>query len=437
MTERSVSPLLDGLDHLSQGPQWLSEQRRTAAQAVLSSGLPTKKTEAWRFTSVRPITGTEFTDALPDYDDQAIMSRIDERLGTDDGWRLPVVHGVPRFDLCDSSRSSSRNGVRVRSIADVLRDDAQALEPYLGSAVESSHFAALNSARFKDGVWVHVDSDLKGAIHLVHLAARSSAPSISYPRVLITTEANSALCLVETHLGAPEGKAHLTNAAVEVLVSDNASVEHIVVHEDAAFHVSRVDVRQAKNSRYRSKVITFGGRLLRTDTCVMLEGPGAECELSGAYHAQGDDHVDHHTRVEHRSAQCTSRQNYRGVLDDRSTAVFDGIVIVHRDAQKTEAHQENRNLLLSDKANVHTKPHLEIDADDVICSHGATVGSLDEEQLFYMRARGIPEKMARALLTYAFLKSIVDTIADSTLRTRLEEALSARLPQGDVIRSLK
>jgi Fe-S cluster assembly protein SufD len=168
----------------------------------------------------------------------------------------------------------------------------------------------------------------------------------------------------------------------------------------------------------------------------LLQGKGAECQLDGAYLIDGEDHVDHHTLVEHRAAHCRSAQTYRGIVSGKGTAVFDGIVVVHRDAQKTEAHQENRNLLLSETATVHTKPHLEIDADDVVCSHGATVGSLDEDQLFYLRARGVPEELAHSMLTYAFLKSIVDRVSDEPTRVRMREALLTRIPHGDDIREV-
>ena len=439
MSDSVTLPILSGLDSLPLGPSWLSAQRKQAAESLLASGLPTKKTEAWRFTPVRPITTTQFGVLATDYADAAIVAKVKAVTESVSGWVLPVVQGVPRFDLA----TDAPKNLSVRSIADTLGKDAPLLENTLGSAVDNSHFAALNSARFEDGVWIHADADADAdaevheAIHIVHVSPEANELSINFPRVLITTGKNASLKLVENYVGSADEHAHLTNAVVEVLVAENSSVEHVRIHEDSAFHVSRVDVRQAQDSRYKSTVVTLGGALLRTDIRVMLEGKGAECDLQGAYHTRGQDHVDHHTLVEHRSAHCTSRQNYRGVLDDRSTAVFDGIVIVHRDAQKTEAHQENRNLLLSDKANVHTKPHLEIDVDDVICSHGATVGSLDKDQLFYMQARGIPETMARALLTYAFLESVIEKIEDPAIRARLEDTLIARLPQGEVIASLR
>jgi Fe-S cluster assembly protein SufD len=242
------------------------------------------------------------------------------------------------------------------------------------------------------------------------------------------------LTLIETYSGTESGQ--LSNAVVEVDLGRNAKMSHVRVHENAGLQVGRVDVRQAADSRYRSTVITLGGALLRFDVRCLLQGKGAQCQLDGAYLLEGDDHVDHHTLVEHQAPHCQSTQTYRGIVSGKGTAVFDGVVVVHRDAQKTEAHQENRNLLLSDTATVHTKPHLEIDADDVICSHGATVGALDESQLFYLRARGVPKDLARAMLTYAFLESVVDRISHAATRARMREALLARIPYGEEIRGV-
>ena len=182
--------------------------------------------------------------------------------------------------------------------------------------------------------------------------------------------------------------------------------------------------------------MTLGGALLRFDVRCLLQGKGAECQLDGAYLVDGEDHVDHHTLVEHQAPHCRSEQTYRGIASGKGTAVFDGIVVVHRDAQKTEANQENRNLIISESATVHTKPHHEIDADNVVCSHGATVGSLYEDQLFYLRARGIPADLAHTMLTYAFLESIVDRVGHEPTRDRMREALLARIPRGEDIREV-
>jgi Fe-S cluster assembly protein SufD len=295
------------------------------------------------------------------------------------------------------------------------------------------HFAALNTALFTDGLWIDVPAGtvVDQPIEIEH---PTGLQGVGYPRILVTVGEGAELALIENYAGRATGQ--LTNSVVEIDLGRNAKVNHVRVHEDAGLHVGRVDVRQAADSRYGSTVVTLGGALLRFDVRCLLAGRGAECQLDGAYFADRNDHVDHHTLVEHQAAHCRSEQTYRGIASGTATAVFDGIVVVHRGAQKTEAHQENRNLLLSETATVHTKPHLEIDADDVICSHGATVGALDEDQLFYLRTRGVPEALANAMLTYAFVESIIDRVAHEPTRARMQEALLARIPHADEIRGV-
>lgn len=384
------------------GPEWLRSLRSRAADALREQGLPTKKTEAWRFTPLRSV----------------VKARFEPRSGAGP----ELVEPVPE-------------GVTVRSLREVLEREPVLLEGKLGSN-PSEHFSALNTALFEDGLWVDVESGVQVSkpIQLRHRLGPSAGSPVVYPRALVTLAEGSEVSLLETYTCDP-GE-HLTNAVAEVHVGRNAKLDHVRVHENAGFQVGRVDVHQDRDSSYRSVVVTLGGALLRFDVRVLLEGPGAECQLDGAYLVEGDDHVDHHTLVEHRAPRCSSRQTYRGIASERGTAVFDGIVVVHRDAQKTEAHQENRNLLLSESATVHTKPHLEIDADDVVCSHGATVGALDEEQLFYLRARGIPEELARAMLTFAFIEQIVDEVGHEGTRNRLRDAVLARIPRGDAIREV-
>jgi len=385
------------------GPPWLRALRGRAADALRAQGLPTKRTEAWRFTPVRSVVDAEF-------------SQEDE--------------GVP------SVVSSLPDGVAARSLREVLQTKPELLEGRLDIGGAPTHFAALNTALFTDGLWIDVPAGvaIEEPIELAHAIPTSSEPGVVYPRVLVTVGDHAELTLVETYASSNRGQ--LTNSVVEVALGRSARMSHARVHENAGLQVGRVDVRQDADSGYRSTVITLGGTLLRFDVRCLLQGKGAECQLDGAYLVDGEDHVDHHTLVEHEASHCRSEQTYRGMASGKGTAVFDGIVVVHRDAQKTEAHQENRNLLLSETATVHTKPHLEIDADDVICSHGATVGSLDEDQLFYLRTRGIPEDLAHAMLTYAFLEAVVDRVAHEPTRERMREALLARIPRGDDIRGV-
>jgi Fe-S cluster assembly protein SufD len=397
LTDTSRQTLLRTLpSSFDTGPAWLRALRARAADALRTAGLPTKKTEAWRFTPVRSVVEAELPRAERD---------------------APSVLAVP-------------DGVVVRSFEAVLENEPELLSGRLDLAGAPEHFSALNTALFTDGLWIDVPG---GANIDTPIEIRHATPSagVSYPRILVTAGESAEVTLIETYAG--EVGEHLTNSVVEVDLASNAKVSHVRVHENAGLQVGRVDVRQAADSRYQSTVVTLGGALLRFDVRSLLEGKGAECRLDGAYLVEEQDHVDHHTLVEHRAPHCRSDQTYRGIASGKGTAVFDGVVVVHRDAQKTEAHQENRNLLLSDAATIHTKPHLEIDADDVVCSHGATIGALDEDQLFYLRARGIPEDLARSMLTFAFLESIIDRIAHEPTRARLREALLARIPHGDEI----
>lgn len=402
MTSESRQTLLGSLPpSFDSGPGWLRALRGRAAEALRTQGLPTKRTEAWRFTPVRSVAEGEF---------------------------------APQTDSVPSVASSIPHGVTVTSLKEVLQDRPALLEGRLDLGGAPTHFAALNTALFDDGLWIDVPAGTVAAepLELNHNILASSERGVTYPRVLVTVGDNAEFSLIETYAGKEVGP--LTNSVLEVELGRNAKMSHVRVHENAGLQVGRVDVRQAEDSGYRSTVVTLGGALLRFDVRCLLQGKGAECQLDGAYLVDGDDHVDHHTSVEHQASHCRSSQTYRGIVSGRGTGVFDGIVIVHRDAQKTEAHQENRNLLLSDTATIHTKPHLEIDADDVVCSHGVTVGSLDEDQLFYLRARGIPEDLAHAMLTYAFLESIVDRVSHEPTRVRLSEALRTRIPHGDAIR---
>lgn len=403
MTDASRHTLLESLPASFDGPEWLRALRGRAAEALREQGLPTKKTEAWRFTPVRSVVDAEFSQ--------------------EDG-------GVP------SLVSSLPDGVTARSLRQVLEAQPELLQGRLDLGGAPTHFAALNTTLFTDGLWIDVPAGLavEVPIELVHAVSTSPEPGVVYPRVLVTVGDHAELTLVEAYASGDPGQ--LTNSVVEVALGRNAKMSHVRVHENAGLQVGRVDVRQDADSGYRSTVITLGGALLRFDVRCLLQGKGAECQLDGAYLVDGEDHVDHHTRVEHQASHCRSEQTYRGIAAGKGTAVFDGIVVVHRDAQKTEAHQENRNLLLSEMATVHTKPHLEIDADDVICSHGATVGSLDEDQLFYLRARGIPNDLAHSMLTFAFLKSVVDRVDHEPTRQRMREAVLARIPHGDDIRGI-
>jgi Fe-S cluster assembly protein SufD len=414
------------------GPGWLTELRRTAAAHLRDRGLPTKKTEAWRFTPVAPLAQASFAPRPGSAAHARALELASARVGDDGTWQLVVADGLPLL----GSASAPPAGVEVRSLAEVLEREPARVEAHLGKHAPQEDFAALNAALFRDGVFVHVraGSTVAQPIHLVHVGQTGAEPTASYPRVLVVVEEGAQALLLESFL-VDEGVSHLTNVVSETVLGQGAHLHHVRVAFGApqGLHTAVQAVHQARGSVYRSQVVTMGGGLARLDLRAVLDGEGAECRLEGVYHVTDREHVDHHTRIEHAKPRCASSQVYRGILDGRGHAVFDGTVVVRPHAQHTEAHQENRNLLLSDDAAINTKPHLEIDADDVKCSHGATIGSLDEAQMFYLTARGIGREQARALLTFAFVRELLERIPHEPLRHALGQAVLARLPHGEAI----
>ena len=400
--------LLSTVPPVDEAPAWLVPLRKTAAEA-LASGLPTKKTEAWRFTKVSHLLDAEIQPAV------AEQSAGFATLG--DAWRVFVHAGRP------IPGPNAPDGVTVQTGLD-------AEVPELGTLAKDRHFTALNSASFSDVLVLRVS---KQVVDRPIEIEYGGSPGAAYPRVLVVLEKQASLRLVER----TSGESATSVAVTEVIVGQGARLDHVRVHQDRGSFIGTLAVRLERDAHYHSHVVSVGGALMRLDLDVALQGPGAECWLDGVYHAAGREVIDHHVRVDHLGPHCTSHQRYRGVLDEKGTAVFDGQAIVHRSAPSSEAHQENRNLLLSDAANVHTKPHLEIDHDEVVASHGATVGALDSQSLFYLRSRGIPTSLARSILTLGFLRELLEQIPDEALRTDLTETLVSRLPESDALRSFE
>lgn len=416
------------------GPAWLAGLRRDAAAGLRERGFPTHKTEEWRFTPVKPVVSVAFEPApAPARTDWSAW--VNERIGAEDGThRIVLVNGVP------VALEGNPAGWEISSLGRVLAEDPGALEGDLGAIARSEYFAAMNAALFEDGLLVRVGAGKapETPLHIVHVAAPGDGPTAAYPRVYVDCGEASAAALVETYLCADlGGEKHLTNTVTEIALQPGARLDHTRIFEGGpGYHVGKLGVRAGRDSCYTSRAVALGGAWYRLDIDVALAGPGAECALDGAYHVTGKDHVDHHTFIDHAAERCSSNEHYRGILDGAGKAVFDGTIVVRRGAQHTSAHQQNHNLLLSDDANVHTKPHLEIDTDDLTASHGATVGDLDEESMFYLRARGVGREQAEAILTYAFVREIIGEIPHDAIRHRLAAALLARLPHGETIREL-
>ncbi len=416
---------------LAGAPSWLRELRRGAVSRFAEVGFPTTRDEEWKYTDVTPILQAGFKPVAQGVNG---VDRIQlERFWFENlpSHRLVFVNGHYSGKL--STPGAWPEGVTVRSLAEALRDQAQRLEPYLGHyAPEKTHgFAALNTALFTDGACIHLARGARVAqpIHLLYVTTGGAAdPLLSQPRNLVVAEEDSQAVLIENHVAVGEAS-YFTNALTEVVVGPQAMIEHYRLQEEGAqaYHIGGLHVHLDRDGRFTAHGIDLGGRLVRNDLRSVLDAEGAECQLNGLYVIGGRQHVDNHTHIDHAKPRGTSREFYKGVLDGRSRAVFHGRVVVHPDAQHTDAQQVNNNLLLSRDAEADTKPQLEIYADDVKCAHGATVGQLDPDALFYLRSRAVDEAAARDLLTYAFARDVLNRIRLEPVRSQLERNLAAKL----------
>jgi Fe-S cluster assembly protein SufD len=393
--ETAFAPDLATFPERAGSPRWLQELRERGRDRFEALGFPTAKTEAWRFTSVRPIT------------------------------QIPWERSARETIRPDAAPP----GVRIRKLSEAVAE----AEPHLAciAGLEDNAFAALNTALYEDGFLVEIERGavVEEPIALAFDAAPGGGPRVSYPRLLIVAGEGSQATLVETWAG-PGGQPHLHCGVTEIAVGDRAVLTHVKVQreDEAAFHVHSIAARQGRGSRLTSHNIALGAALSRTDLDVVLAAEGAECEANGLYVVGGSQHCDNHTTIDHAQPHGVSRELYKGVLDGRARGVFHGTVLVRPGAQKTDAIQTNKNLLLSRQALVDSTPALRIEADDVKCKHGSTTGQLDPLALFYLRSRGLGEGQARALLVRAFASELVTRIPVTGAREAVETALSSRLP---------
>ena len=416
-------------------PDWVLELHGEANRSFQARGLPTNRDEAWRFTPLRPLLKLPVEHSTTSRLSPELDAEVNA-LPSEFGHPIVLLDGQPKAGLADAPA-----GIEVLSLRDALSREPAWVQEHLGKLCHTEEgFSALNTALFEDGLVIRVPRSTtpEKPLHLVFASSSSESPRVSLPRVLLVLEPNSSLDLIETRWTRGDG-AQLTNSVIEAALADNARLRHLrTLHGvPRGFTVDHTSVRLGAAARYDSHALTLGGELSRLDLHVALEGPGAECSLDGLFLANSGESVDHHTRVEHLTARGTSRQKYKGILSGTGHAVFDGTVVVHRDAQQTVAHQENRNILLSDETTLHTKPHLEIDADDVQCSHGATVGALDPDELFYLQARGIDAEVARGILTFAFAHEMIDRISLPGVGGSVARRLLSRIPGGELVGEMR
>jgi Fe-S cluster assembly protein SufD len=418
-------------------PSWLMPVRKAAIARFGELGFPTTRDEEWRFTNVGPIANQTFTPA-GDYPPSVTPEQVQPfLLNQDDAVRLVFLNGRYSLDLSDVSRLP--NGVLVEPLAVSLERRPDQLQPHLTRYADfhDCPFAALNTALMGDGAFVRIEPGrvLDRPIQVLFVSTAPDEPLAVHPRVLIVADRDSQATVIETYAGLDES-VYFANSVTELHVGVNARLDHYRLQLDSpnAYHVSTFGAWQDRDSTLRAGTYTFGGALVRNNVSPVLGAEGTYCSLNGLYVLQGRQHVDNHLRVDHAKPHGDSREYYKGILADEARAVFTGRIVVRKDAQKTDAKQTNMNLLLSEHAQVNSRPQLEIFADDVKCTHGATIGQLDEDAIFYLRARGIAREAARGIMTHAFAGEVLDEIRIEPLRAALETRLYDRLPHGEPIR---
>jgi Fe-S cluster assembly protein SufD len=412
---------------------WLRALREHAFARFCEAGFPTTKDEDWRFTNVNPIAQTPFELARDARGSAAAYADALEPIRIPGAaCQLVFINGRFVPDLSDFGPLPQ--GVQVGSLAQAIAENSQALETHLGRYVnvERDAFCALNTAFLEDGAYVYLPrrTVLEAPICLLFLSLPGEDPQMTHPRNLIVAEDQTEASVVEDYISLGSG-VFLSNAVTELVAGEDAVISHhLVEREDRqAFHISTLRTQQARSASLSSHSVLLGGGLVRNNVHPVLAGAGGECLINGLFVGSGQQHIDNYMLVEHASPHCSSRQFYNGILDGYSHGVFHGRIIVHKDAQKTDAKQTNRNLLLSDDAQIDTKPQLEIYADDVKCTHGATIGQVEENALFYMRSRGIDEASARRLLLLAFAHECLARMKCRQVREYLEHVVQGWLPE--------
>ncbi len=417
------------------GEDWLRETRRAAFARFLSSGLPSRRDEDWKYTGVDLIAEHIEGVAGP----QAFAPALDLAPYQLAGARPHLLVFIDGHYAAGLSEPGSAPGARLDSLSSAIAKTPERLREQLGDTDSLRWFEALNAAFLNDGACIEIEADTELAypVHLLFVATTASAAKAAHPRVLVRMGANSRARLIEHYVGTADHP-YLVNTVTDIHLDRGAALEHCTIQQQGAkgYHVGSLRVRQAEDSTLSAHSLSLGARLARHDVYAALAGQGSSCTLNGVYITDGRQHIDNHTSIDHVVPRCTSREHYKGILAGRSRGVFNGRVQVREQAQHTDAQQSNNNLLLSREAEIDTKPQLEIYADDVKCAHGATVGELDLDAVFYLRSRGIEDMVARSLLTYSFVGELLRKVEPEALRRRLEELVLARLPDGGRVREL-
>jgi Fe-S cluster assembly protein SufD len=420
----------DFSQRLSDQPAWLIALRREGYSQFAPAGFPTTHDEDWRFTNVAELAKTRFT--LAPAVKPVTLSDL-EPFGTAAfACQLVFVNG--RFAPELSRIPAMPAGVKIGSLAEEIAVNPRSVEPHLGHYLNFRRdaFCALNTAFIEDGAYIHVPRNVivEQPVYLLFVTAPAAKPTMDHPRNLIIAEESSQLTVMEDYVSLGEGTS-FSDAATELVAGENANVSHYMIVREAgeAYNFSTLRIQQGRNANVATHSLLLSGTLVRNNVHPVLAGEGSQCLINGLFMANGRQHMDNYMLVEHASPRCDSRQFYNGILNGQSHGVFHGRIIVHKDAQKTDAKQTNRNLLLSDEAQIDTKPQLEIYADDVKCTHGATIGQVDENALFYLRSRGLDEASARHALLLAFANECLERMNSQQVRDHIERLVVEGLPE--------
>ena len=415
------------METLVQAPAWIRERRDAAAKRFAEVGFPNTRQEDWRFTNVSPIAEAKFPLAAGSFSQAASLV---SSVAVKGSLRLAIVNG--QFAAGLSDLSTMPKGVRIAGLRDGARDGTDGLEQHLGTvfSIDAHPFAALNTAHLDDGVAIFITRGavVETPIHIVVVTGGDGKPVTAHPRVLVVAGANSQVKIAQTFIGVKDD-VYFNNAVVEAVVGEGAIVDFYTDQRESesAFHIANIQAHVAAKGVFASHAFSTGARIQRHDIGIALKGEGADCTMNGVYLADGERLMDTHTSLDHAMPHCTSHEIYKGILAGKARAVFNGRIIVRIDAQKTDAKQTNRALLLSDDAAINSNPQLEIFADDVKCTHGAAIGQLDEDAIFYLRARGLTYFDARDMLIHAFAGDILNRVKIEPLRAALEAELYAQL----------
>ncbi|MSP38908.1 MAG: Fe-S cluster assembly protein SufD [Deltaproteobacteria bacterium] len=410
-------------------PAWLRQLREAGIASFDALGFPTTRHEDWKYTNVDPIASQTFVRANGEATSLSGVEIVTRSMAEAQASRLVFVNGIfsPEF----SQTSELPHGLTIKRLSEVIGQNEPTILSQLGRNTDAQRqaFVALNTAFFTDGAVISVEPGcrIEQPIYLVFVSTAKSTPVVSHPRALIMIGAGSEARIVESYVGLGSGN-YFCNAVSELVGDADAVIEHYRIQQetDTGFHVGSLEANLARGCQLTAHAVSLSGALVRNHVHVVLNGEGAECVLNGLYLADGKQHIDNFTEIEHVEPRARSLELYKGILGGSAHGVFNGKIIVHKDAQKSDARQTNKNLLLSPDAVVNTKPQLEIYADDVKCSHGSTIGQLDGDALFYLRARGLGLDEAKSLLSFAFASDLVGRIKIPSLRKSLDEYLVGR-----------